>query len=281
MGENMKRKTLFDPNAVDPRAYESFVNLLELNERRDFCGDEINVFNCALDFERAFSYAAKGSVSGRLLMKMDGIGTVDVHTNKEVSIPVWPEPEVLAFLKCDAKAVVMFEKGWLPRKFAEVSAAQMLDVLIVSANGVPMFNVRRFVHRLCTQFKLPLYIVADNDTWGYFIYSVMKRGLIDPANELPMAAVKDTRFLGMRCKDAEIFKEVKGVKIRQKSYWKYRLAALRKYDCFKSKAWQQEFDAFEKQKGKFEISALIDHKSINYIVHEYLKPKLEQRDYLK
>lgn len=277
----MKRKTLFDPKAIDPRAYEIFVDLHERNDRRDFCGDELCIFNDVLDGERAFSYDVRGAVSGNLRMKIEGIGTVDGQHNEQISIPVWPEPEFLSFQRCDAKAVVLIEKGTISYSLAENRAGQFLNVILIHSVGLPRFNTRRFAHRLCTQFNLPLYILADNDTWGYFMFSLMKRGVVDPAKEFPYAAVKDTRFLGMRCKDVDHFDDAKIVKIPQKSYWKYRIAALRKYACFKSKAWQQEFDAFEKQKGKFELDALVGRKGIDYVIQKYLKPKLEQGDYLK
>jgi DNA topoisomerase VI subunit A len=210
----------------------------------------------------------------------DVIG-VNKLTRAAYCLPVWPEPENLQIVRCKAKGVLLVKNHSTFGKLVIARADKALNMILISASGIPRFSTRRFAHRLCEQFKLPLYVLADNDTWGYFMFSLMKRGAVDPAMVFPYAAVKDTRYIGMRCTDASHFENPKEVKIPQKSYWKYRIAAMRKYDCFKSKAWQQEFDAFEKQKGKFELGALIGRKGAEYVINEYLKPKLEQQDYLK
>lgn len=279
----MKRRTLFDPKAVQsPSYYSHSIRCLYEEDSRSFCGEELSVFDDALEFERHFSLDFCGALFGNIVVKV-GPDVVNVSKLRRTTyyIPIWPEPEHLQIVRCKAKGVLLIETYRIFHHLMLARADKTLDMILICAGGMPRFSTRRFAHRLCEQFKLPLYILADNDTWGYFMFSLMKRGVVDPAKEFPFAAVKDTRYIGMRCKDAEHFENAKEAKIPGKSYWKYRIAALRKYACFKSKAWQQEFDAFEKQKGKFELEALVGRKGIEYVVHEYLKTKLEQRDYLK
>ena len=63
--------------------------------------------------------------------------------------------------------------------------------------------MRRLLHRLHNELKLPIYCLLDNDPWGYYIYSVIKQGSINLAYESQRMAIPDARFLGLRSMDFE------------------------------------------------------------------------------
>ena len=63
--------------------------------------------------------------------------------------------------------------------------------------------MRRLLHRLHNELKLPVYCLLDNDPWGYYIYSVIKQGSINLAYESQRMAIPDARFLGLRSIDFE------------------------------------------------------------------------------
>ena len=65
-------------------------------------------------------------------------------------------------------------------------------VVVANASGVP-----GSAGRMTDELKLPLYVLVDNDPWGFYIYSVMKQGSINLAYESMRMAVPDARFVGL------------------------------------------------------------------------------------
>ena len=63
--------------------------------------------------------------------------------------------------------------------------------------------MRRLLHRLHNELKLPVYCLLDNDPWGYYIYSVIKQGSINLAYESKRMAIPDAHYLGLRSNDYE------------------------------------------------------------------------------
>ena len=49
-----------------------------------------------------------------------------------------------------------------------------------TGGGQPPRGVRRMVQRLHGELKLPVYVLVDNDPWGFYIYSVHEAGLDQP-----------------------------------------------------------------------------------------------------
>jgi len=64
------------------------------------------------------------------------------------------------------------------------------------------------------ELKLPLYVLVDNDPWGFYIYSVVKQGSINLAYESMRMAVPEARFLGLSSFDKEKFQLPNNVIIR-------------------------------------------------------------------
>ena len=65
--------------------------------------------------------------------------------------------------------------------------------------------MRRLLYRFADELKLPVYVLVDNDPWGYYIYSVVKQGSINLAYESRRMAVPTARFIGMSSFDAAKF----------------------------------------------------------------------------
>ena len=63
--------------------------------------------------------------------------------------------------------------------------------------------VGRLVQRMATELKLPVYVLVDNDPWGFYIYSVIKQGSINLAYESMRMAVPKARFIGISSFDPE------------------------------------------------------------------------------
>ena len=96
------------------------------------------------------------------------------------SIPSIVEPEVMQFKKCDAKFILHVEKDTVWRRFNEDKFWQKHKCILTHGGGQPPRGVRRLLHRLHNELKLPIYCLLDNDPWGYYIYSVHQTGVDQP-----------------------------------------------------------------------------------------------------
>ena len=97
-------------------------------------------------------------------------------------IPSIVEPEVIQLdpKKCDAKFVLHVEKDTVWQRFNEDKFWKKHNCILTHGAGQPPRGVRRMLHRLHNELKLPIYCVLDNDPWGYYIYSVHQAGLDQP-----------------------------------------------------------------------------------------------------
>src|SRR5688572_13119475 len=99
------------------------------------------------------------------------------------SIPSIVEPDVVQFIKSKAKFILHVEKDTVWRRFNEDKFWQKYECILTHGGGQPPRGVRRILHRLHNELKLPVYCLLDNDPWGYYIYSVIKQGSINLAHE--------------------------------------------------------------------------------------------------
>ncbi len=114
------------------------------------------------------------------------------------AIPSIVEPEVIQFSKCDAKFILHVEKGTVWQRFNEDKFWKKNNCILTHGGGQPPRGVRRMLHRLHNELRLPVYCLLDNDPWGYYIYSVIKQGSINLAFESQRMAIPEARFLGIR-----------------------------------------------------------------------------------
>ena len=102
------------------------------------------------------------------------------------------------FKKCTAKFILHVEKDTVWQRFNEDKFWQKHNCILTHGGGQPPRGVRRMLHRLHNELKLPVYCLLDNDPWGYYIYSVIKQGSINLAYESQRMAIPDAKFLGLR-----------------------------------------------------------------------------------
>ena len=105
------------------------------------------------------------------------------------------------------------EKGTVWQRFNEDNFWKTHNCILTHGGGQPPRGVRRMLHRLHNELKLPVYCVLDNDPWGYYIYSVIKQGSINLAFESQRMAIPDAKYLGLRSIDFERCKLSDSVKI--------------------------------------------------------------------
>jgi DNA topoisomerase-6 subunit A len=232
--------------------------------------------------EELHVYASNvGNLAGPLTLTDNG-DTIDCTRmgSAGYSIPSIVEPEVIEFVKCDAKFILHVEKDTVWRRFHEDRFWQKHKCLLTHGKGQPPRGVRRLLHRLHNELGLPIYCVLDNDPWGYYIYSVLKQGSINLAYESTRMAIPDARFLGLRSSDYERCELTPSVQIKLNEQDIKRARQIASYPWFeKKRAWQKEIELMLKNGFKLEVESLIS-KDISYVTEEYVPQRLEEGDFL-
>jgi DNA topoisomerase-6 subunit A len=198
------------------------------------------------------------------------------------AIPSIVEPEVVELdpKKCDAKFILHVEKGTVWQRFNEDKFWKTHNCILTHGSGQPPRGVRRMLHRLHNELKLPIYCVLDNDPWGYYIYSVIKQGSINLAFESQRMAIPDAKYLGLRSIDFERCKLSDSVKIALNESDRKRAKQIAQYPWFeKKKKWQAEIQRMLKNDFKLEVESLIS-KDISYVTEVYVPERLAEQDWL-
>lgn len=220
---------------------------------------------------------SRGTIAGNLTIVSRG-DEIDLRAlgTGGWSIPGIVEPEVLQFKKCGAKFILHVEKGTVWARFAEDRFWEQHNCIITHGSGQPPRGVRRLLHRMHNELKLPIYCLLDNDPWGYYIYSVIKQGSINLAFESGRMAVPDAKFIGVRSRDYEEFDLSDDVKIAIDDKDIKRSKQILAYPWFKGKKpWEKEIADMLQHGFKMEVEALLT-KSISFVTEEYVPQKLKQ-----
>lgn len=198
------------------------------------------------------------------------------------SIPSIVEPDIIELdpKKCEAKFVLHVEKGTVWQRFNEDKFWKTHNCILTHGGGQPPRGVRRMLHRLHNELKLPIYCVMDNDPWGYYIYSVLKQGSINLAFESQRMAIPDAKYLGLRSVDFERCQLPNSVKISLSENDRKRARQVAQYPWFaKKREWQREIQKMLQNDFKLEVESLIS-KDISYVTEQYVPARLADQDWL-
>ncbi len=195
------------------------------------------------------------------------------------AIPSNVEPEVINFEDVSADYILVIEKDAVWQRLNEDKFWKNHNCIIMTGKGQPARGCRRLVNRLHKEHKLPVYVLADADPWGYYIYSVIKQGSINLSFLSDRLGTPEAKFLGLTTGDLHEFDIPKNVTIKLTKEDQKRIKELMKYVWFKPKEWQKELQHMLKSDFKMELEAL-SSKGIKYISHEYLPKKIEEKKFL-
>jgi len=195
------------------------------------------------------------------------------------SIPSIVEPDVIQFKKCTAEFVLLVEKDAVWRRLNEDRFWKRRKCILVTGQGQPPRGVRRLCHRLVNELGLPLYVLVDNDPWGYYIYSVVKQGSINLAYESRRMAIPGARFIGLSSFDRAKFKIPANVTIDLNKKDQQRAKQIMAYPWFRKRPWQREIKEMLRSGVKMELEAL-SAKDLSFITRTYLPRKLKDNDML-
>jgi DNA topoisomerase-6 subunit A len=223
----------------------------------------------------------RGVMAGSITL-VDNGDTIDLtHVGSGGwGVPSIVEPNVIQFKKCSAEYILLIEKGAVWNRFNQDRYWEKANCIIIHGQGQPPRGVRRLLYRMHNELKLPLYVLTDNDPWGYYIYSVVKQGSINLAFESERMAIPKARFIGMSSFDAERFGINKTVTIAMKDEDIRRAKEIMAYPWFKNKKdWQKEIQHMLQMGVKLELEAL-SSKDFSFITEKYLPEKLRKKQWL-
>jgi DNA topoisomerase-6 subunit A len=221
-----------------------------------------------------------GSIVGPVVFSDDGDRVDCSRLGKGgYSVPSIVEPEYLAIQKCTADFLLLVEKGTQWNRLSEDKFWKKYNCVLLTGNGQPPRGVRRLARRLHEEKKLPVYVLVDNDPWGYYIYSVVKQGSINLAFESERMAIPKAKFIGLSSGDPEAYKLPRNVGIKLNEKDVSRAKELLNYAWFQKKPWQQEIKRMMSSGLKYELDALAN-KDFQYLTKTYLPRKLKEQDWL-
>jgi DNA topoisomerase-6 subunit A len=195
------------------------------------------------------------------------------------AVPSIVEPDVIQFKKSGAKYVLLIEKGAVWQRFNKDRYWEKNKCMIIHGGGQPPRGVRRLIFRMHNELGLPVYVLVDNDPWGYYIYSVLKQGSINLAFESQRMAIPAARFIGMSSYDADRFDLPSHVAMPLTPEDRRRAKEIRNYPWFAKREWQREIKHMEAIGKKLELEAL-SNKHFSFITQEYLPKKLKDKRWL-
>ncbi|HRX85543.1 MAG TPA: DNA topoisomerase IV subunit A [Phycisphaerae bacterium] len=250
-------------------------------DTQEECDPVLEDLEVALDSlrEELHVYASsRGAMIGELTF-VDSGDTIDATRlgSGGYAIPSIVEPSVIQFKKCNAKFVLHVEKDTVWRRFVEDRFWEKHKCILTHGNGQPPRGVRRLLHRMHNELKLPVMVLMDNDPWGYYIYSVIKQGSINLAFESGRMAVPDAKFIGVSSFDYERFGLSDDVKIDLDSNDIKRAKQIMEYPWFAGKKeWEKEIRKMAKNGFKMEVEAMAS-KHLSFVTEEYTPAKLKDK----
>jgi DNA topoisomerase-6 subunit A len=259
---------------------DSHENTFDAQNESDPLIEDLEVTLAALREELHVRAENAGSIVGPVVLTDDGDRVDCARLGKGgYSVPSIVEPEFIQIRKCTADFVLLVEKGTQWNRLSEDKFWRRYNCVLLTGNGQPPRGVRRLARRLHEEHDLPVYVLVDNDPWGYYIYSVVKQGSINLAFESERMAIPKAKFIGLSSSDPDTYGLPRNVGIKLNDKDVSRAKELTKYRWFQKKEWQEEIKRMLASGLKYELDALAN-KDFRYLTKTYLPKKLKDRDWL-
>ena len=259
---------------------DSHENTFDAQDESDPVIEDLEVSLTTLREELHVSAENRGSIVGPVVFGDDGDRVDCSKLGKGgYSVPSIVEPEYLEIRRCTADFLLLVEKGTQWNRLSEDKFWRRYNCILLTGNGQPPRGVRRLACRLHEEHRLPVYVLVDNDPWGYYIYSVVKQGSINLAFESERMAIPKAKFVGLSSADPERYELPRnvGIKLNEKDI--ARAKELLNYQWFQKPAWQVEIKRMLASGLKYELDALAN-KDFQYLTKKYLPRKLKEKDWL-
>lgn len=186
--------------------------------------------------------------------------------------------EDIQFKKVDADFILAIEKNATFESLHELKFWQKHNCILLTTQGQAARGARRLIQRLSTEFKLPVYVLCDYDSFGIYIYSVIKRGSISLSHVSDRLGTPNAKFLGLTIDDIDKF-DLKNFTIRATEVDIKRAKELMEYKWFKKPEWQKQLKAMIERKIKAELESL-SGRGLKFMAEVYLPEKIQSKSFL-
>ncbi len=254
------------------------VNIVDDQVESDKAIEDLEVIT-GLSREQLHVSANKmGSMVGNIVLEDSG-DTIDCSKLGRGGYSIPSITDEVEFKKVSAKYVLYMEKASTYERLVEDRFWAKNNAILVTSQGQTTRGIRRLLQRLYEEHNLPIYILVDNDPWGFYIYSVIKYGSISLSYASERLTIPGVKFLGISCDDI-IKYDLKKHLIKFTDQDTARLKQISEYEWFKdNKEWQRQFNMMKENKAKVEIQAL-SSKGVSFISEIYLPNKIREKDFL-
>lgn len=219
----------------------------------------------------------KGIVAGNVIIQDRG----DSIDWSKLGSGGWSIPstvEEVELKKVDAEFVLVVEKNAGFERLHEDKFWQKHKCILIGTGGQPSRGTRLLIQRLNQEHKLPVYVMTDSDSYGWYIYSVIKSGSISLAHVSDRIATPEAKFIGLTISDIFNY-DLKKATIKAKEIDIARAKELLQYEWFKNPKWQKEINLMIEKGIKAEIEAL-SNRGLRFMSEVYLPEKLKKKDFL-
>ncbi|HEU97316.1 MAG: DNA topoisomerase IV subunit A [Fervidicoccaceae archaeon] len=179
---------------------DRFKNTWEEQKESDAVLRDVEVLTNKLREEMLILSKEKGKVVGDMRLR-SGNDIIDLSKMGHGAYAIESTPDLIEFVDYSADYVLVVEKDAVFQQLHRYGYWRKNKVILVTSAGQPDRATRRFVRRLNEELKLPVYILADSDPYGFYIYSVFKIGSITLSYESERLATPKARFLGVTMSD--------------------------------------------------------------------------------
>ncbi|MDP3728791.1 MAG: DNA topoisomerase IV subunit A [bacterium] len=254
------------------------VNLVDEQVESDKAIEDLEVMTGLSREDMHVEANKNGSVAGKVVIEDRG-DTIDWSKMGSGGWSIPSNVEELKFKKVEAKYVLYMEKAATWNRLNEDRYWQKHDAIILASQGQTTRGIRRLLQRLYEEYNLPIYVLADSDVYGAYIYSVIKYGSIALSHASDRLTIPSVKYVGVTMDDVEKYDLKKHlIKLDEKDY--ARIKQVSEYEWFKdNKDWQRQFKMMKELKGKVEIQAL-SSKDLSFISEVYLPNKIKNKEFL-
>jgi DNA topoisomerase-6 subunit A len=219
----------------------------------------------------------KGVVAGNVIIEDRG----DEIDWSKLGSGGWSIPsavEDIQFKKVKADFCLVIEKNAGFERLHEDKFWKKYNCILIGTGGQPARGTRRLIKRLTSEYKLPVYVMTDSDSYGWYIYSVIKSGSMALAHASDQLGTPTVKFIGLTISDIDEYKLEKST-IRATEQDIKRAKELLDYPWLQHKEWKKEIKLMIDRKIKAEIEAL-SSRGLKFLSETYLPEKLEKKKFL-
>jgi DNA topoisomerase VI subunit A len=219
----------------------------------------------------------RGRIVGDIIIEDRG-DEIDLSKLGSGGLAIPSNVEDMKFKKVKAKGILVIEKNAAFERLHEDKFWQKNKLILITTQGQAARGARRMIQRLSQEFNLPVYVFTDSDSYGWYIYSVIKHGSISLSHVSERLGTPSAKFLGLTISDIDKF-DLNQWTIKAEEVDIKRAQEMLNYPWFKSPAWHKELKLMIQRKIKAELESL-SGRGLRFVTETYLPTKFKEQDFL-